>query len=110
MSAVDPVLLDPRGCGLDEVGHEPVDERDDRLGVADALGRVGEALLHRLACLPPERDLGQHLEREDPGAQAVVEIVVRIGDLVGDVVAPNRCLDVDRVVVLAFEGLEHVAV
>ena len=69
----------------DHVHHDVVDHAPDHLVHEPAAAEVGVALLH-VAQLPvDDGQIAQLVERDEAGAQAVVDVVVVVGDLVGKV-------------------------
>src|SRR5262245_14812936 len=72
----------PRALG-GEFAHQPVEQGADQLRPQHALPRALRLGWQRRPRLRPERDLLELLPVQQPRAQAVVEVVVQVGDLVG---------------------------
>ena len=74
----------PRGL-LDQVAHDLVDHAPDHLVDEAAAGQLAVAREHRVVLAREQRHAAQLLERHQAGAQAVVDVVVVVGDGVGEV-------------------------
>ena len=78
-------IVQPLRRRFDQIGHEPVQQRDDRLRLQHRDRCVGHARARLGVDVAPERDGVELFEREQLRTQAVVEIVIGVGDLVGAV-------------------------
>ena len=70
---------------VEQVRRLVVDHRPNRLVDDSSPGQGRPARAHRLVLFAEERHLGQRRDVEQAGAQAVVDIVVVVRDLVGEI-------------------------
>src|SRR5262245_5130485 len=73
------------GAGADEVGHQGVDHAPYRFVYEPAAREPREFAQGRLHVAADDVHPDEALQLDEPGAQAVVDVVVVIGDLVGEV-------------------------
>ena len=80
----DPRIGEARAGLGDHVAHHPVDHSAHRFVDQARLVEAGVALRHLMEHRTDQRHVGEIGDREEAGAQPVVDVVVVVGDVVGE--------------------------
>jgi len=85
VDAAHPCSGDPRAAGVDHIDDHPIDHAADGLVDHPASGELRIALEYRRMFAAEQEDLAKCVDLHEPGAQTIIDIVIVVGDRVGQV-------------------------